>query len=142
MAYFNQKMKAEKAPKIKAILKKYGLKGSIGVNNHSTLYVNLTSGELDFIENFNKVGGKFCERKCVKFYPVEDGYIQVNTHWLETSFDGKALECLEELYEVMMDGNHDNSDIMTDYFDVGWYVDINIGKWNKPYVCTLEVLNA
>ncbi len=28
---------------------------------------------------------------------------------------------------------YDNSDIMTDYFDVAWYVDINIGKWNKPY---------
>jgi hypothetical protein len=22
---------------------------------------------------------------------------------------------------------------MTDYFDVGWYIDINVGKWNKPY---------
>jgi hypothetical protein len=31
-------------------------------------------------------------------------------------------------------GNHDNSDIMTDYFDVGWYVDVNIGLWNKPYI--------
>jgi hypothetical protein len=29
--------------------------------------------------------------------------------------------------------NHDNSDIMTDYFDVGWYVNIYVGKWNKPY---------
>ena len=31
--------------------------------------------------------------------------------------------------------NHDNSDIQTDYFDVGWYVDVNAGIWNKPYVC-------
>jgi len=23
---------------------------------------------------------------------------------------------------------------MTDYFNVGWYIDVNIGKWNKPYV--------
>ena len=29
--------------------------------------------------------------------------------------------------------NHDNSDIMTDYFDVGWYVDINVGQWNNGY---------
>jgi hypothetical protein len=33
----------------------------------------------------------------------------------------------------MMVGNHDRSDIQSDYFDVGWYVDINIGRWNKPY---------
>jgi hypothetical protein len=40
---------------------------------------------------------------------------------------------MRELYAAMMDGNHDNSDIQTDYFDVGWYIDINIGAWNAPY---------
>jgi hypothetical protein len=34
----------------------------------------------------------------------------------------------------MMVGNHNRSDIMSDYHDVGWYVDINIGQWNKPYI--------
>ena len=24
-------------------------------------------------------------------------------------------------------------DAMTDYYDVGWYVDVNIGTWEKPY---------
>jgi hypothetical protein len=32
-----------------------------------------------------------------------------------------------------MTGNHDRSDIQSDYFDVGWYVDVNIGSWNRPY---------
>jgi hypothetical protein len=30
-------------------------------------------------------------------------------------------------------GNHDRSDIQSDYFDVGWYVDVNVGAWNQPY---------
>ena len=34
----------------------------------------------------------------------------------------------------MMEGNFDNSDPQSDYFSVGWYTDINVGKWNKPYV--------
>jgi hypothetical protein len=29
-----------------------------------------------------------------------------------------------ELRDAMNSGNHDNSDIMSDYFDVGWYVSI------------------
>jgi hypothetical protein len=33
----------------------------------------------------------------------------------------------------MNDGNHDNSDIQSDYFDVGWYISINVGRWDKPY---------
>ena len=37
-----------------------------------------------------------------------------------------------------MKGNkwYDKSDAMVDYFDTAYYVDINIGKWNKPYVFT------
>jgi hypothetical protein len=30
-------------------------------------------------------------------------------------------------------GNWDKSDIQTDYFDVGWYIDVNVGRWDKPY---------
>jgi hypothetical protein len=33
----------------------------------------------------------------------------------------------------MNDGNYDNSDIQSDYFSVGWYIDVNVGKWDKPY---------
>ena len=37
-----------------------------------------------------------------------------------------------------MKGNkwYDKSDAMVDYFDTAYYIDINIGKWNKPYVFT------
>jgi len=46
---------------------------------------------------------------------------------------GEAKAFLTEVYEAMMEGNHNNSDIQSDYFDVGWYVNIQVGKWNKPY---------
>jgi len=23
---------------------------------------------------------------------------------------------------------------MTDYFDVGWYISVNLGRWDKPYI--------
>src|SRR5574343_2117170 len=133
MAYFNQQMKAEKAPKIKAIFKKYGLKGSIGVNNHSTLVVNISAGDIDFIGNFNETTAN----KTVwgRPYTPADTYINVNTHWYDEHFSGVALECIEDLIDVMDEGNHDNSDIQTDYFDIGFYLDLNIGKWNKPYIC-------
>jgi hypothetical protein len=28
---------------------------------------------------------------------------------------------------------YNNSDIMIDYFDRAYYIDINVGQWNKPY---------
>ena len=43
MAYMNQNLKAELAPGIKAVLKKYGMKGSIAVRHNMTLVVNIKS---------------------------------------------------------------------------------------------------
>ena len=48
MAYVSQEMKKELAPGIKAVLKKYGMKGSISINNHSSLVVTLQEGPLNF----------------------------------------------------------------------------------------------
>jgi len=48
MAYVTQEMKKELAPGIKAVLKKYGMKGSISINNYSSLVVTLQQGPLDF----------------------------------------------------------------------------------------------
>lgn len=135
MAYMNQERKAELAPAIKAVFKKYGLKGSIAVRNHMTLVVTIKSGAIDFISNFNDVCSVKPRPAHLPFRPAEDN-IDVNPYWYHDHFDGTARDCLRELLTAMNKGNHDNSDIQTDYFDVGWYVDVNIGSWNKPYTLT------
>jgi hypothetical protein len=58
----------------------------------------------------------------------------VNVYHIDSHFTGRARQCLKELLAVMNMGNWDRSDIQTDYWDVGWYVDINVGRWNKPYI--------
>jgi hypothetical protein len=59
---------------------------------------------------------------------------EVNHYRLDNIYSGKALTFLEEIRNAMNVGNWDKSDIMTDYFNVGWYISIKIGKWNKPYI--------
>ena len=44
MAYMSQERKSEIAPKVKSILKKFGIKGSLSVRHHSTLSLTLKSG--------------------------------------------------------------------------------------------------
>ena len=53
MAFMSQKKKAFLAPGIRAVLKKYGIKGTIAVRHHSTLVVNLKSGNIDFVNSVN-----------------------------------------------------------------------------------------
>ena len=47
---FSHESRKEKeiGPKIKEILKKYNMKGTLGVDNYSTLNLNLKSGSIDF----------------------------------------------------------------------------------------------
>jgi hypothetical protein len=141
MAYVSQERKQQLAPAIKAVLKKYGVKGTLSVRNHSTLILNIKSGKIDFIENFiqtdaNVMHGRKMSQDQID-YIRKNRSLDVNPYWYKEHFSGKAKAFLSELLPIMNKGNHDNSDIQTDYFDVGWYVDVNIGKWNKPYA--LEV---
>ena len=132
MAYMNQDKKAKIAPVVKAILKKYRMKGTLSVRNHSTLVLSIKEGSLDLISNYNETvanapggfrGGN----------PAEN-YLSPNPYWYQDHFSGESLKFMGELFDALNDGNHDRSDIQTDYFDVGWYVDVNVGGWNKPYL--------
>lgn len=131
MAFMSQEKKAKIAPVVKAVLKKYNVKGSLAVRNHMSLVLNIKSGPIDFIGNFNKTVGE--RPGGFRTGSPAQRSIDVNTYWYQDHFDGVAKEFLKEVITAMNDGNHDRSDIQSDYFDVGWYVDVNIGKWNKPY---------
>jgi hypothetical protein len=134
MAYVSQEMKSELAPAIKSILKKYGIKGSLAVQNHSTLVLNIKSGKIDFIKNHNDVVDQRNAADLRQGHKAT-GYIQINTYWTDEHFTGKAKKFFAEVIAAMKGPKFfDHSDSMTDYFHCSHYIDINVGKWNKPYV--------
>ena len=136
MAYISQEKKAQLAPGIKAVLKKYGMKGSLSVNNHSTLVCNISEGPLDIIGNMYEIASKKPGSHYNCGESPKPAHIQVNEHWISEHYTGKVRDFLNELKDSMNVGNHDRSDIQTDYFNVGWYIYINIGKWDRAYVLT------
>ena len=137
MAYMNQERKKRIAAGLKPILAKYGVKGTLSVRNHSTIVLTIRKGDLNPFTDF---------------IPTDNGtpqllkhmrdYLDVNPYHYERHYDGHTLEFLKEAYAVLNNGNHDRSDIMSDYFDVGWYVTVTFGKWDKPYECTSAVVSA
>ena len=144
MAYVSQEMKKDLAPQIKAVLKKYGLKGSIGVRHHSSLVVNIKSGILDLVGASNRHRIEEAKRRGNE--PYIDNYIQVNENyvsdWMKASGESMIANFYDELVAAMKGVGsqsvewYNNSDIMTDYFDRAYYIDINVGQWNKPYEVT------
>lgn len=123
MAYMSQENKAVLAKEIAKVMPptwKYSLK----IRHHSTLVLTIRQADVDLIkENFvsqTRDGGK-----------VE--YISLNEYNLQGHYSGKLLKIFESIKGAMMVGNHDRSDIQSDYFDVGWYIDIHIGGFEKPF---------
>ena len=116
MAYVSQETKAKLSPTIKAILKKYKMKGTIAIKHHFSLVVNLQSGPIDFDHN---------------------DFTSVNVYHIDAHYTGVAKDFLNELLAAMKGPDwFDKSDSQSDYFHVSHYTDINVGKWNKPYVQT------
>jgi hypothetical protein len=119
MAYMNQAKKSKIAANLKPILKKYGVKGSLSVRNHMAICLTITEGKIDFAKDYG-ADSKFG--------------IQVNPYWYQEHFTGRAKEFLSEVIPAMYSADYyDNTDAQIDYFDTAYYVDVNIGKWNKPY---------
>jgi hypothetical protein len=137
MAHMNQEKKAKIADAIKPILKKYGIKGSLSVNHHSTVVLTLKSGKIDFVANMNRVCGSSHYQTSRGFKPSNKGYIQVNPYWVQEHYDGDALEFLTLAIKALKSaGWYNNSDAQIDYFDTAYYIDINVGRWNKDYAVT------
>jgi hypothetical protein len=134
MAYMSQEHKAKLAPTIKAICKRYGIKATLAVRNHSTLMLTIKQGKIDFIGNSNQVCGNDHYQVARGFKPNTSGYESVNPYHYKSHFSGRALEFLQEVIPAMYGPDYfDHSDIQTDYFHCSHYIDISIGRWNSPY---------
>ena len=80
MAYVSQADKAKLAPAIRAVLAKYGMKGTISIRHHSTLVVTVKSGNIGFDTGYNT------------------GYTGVNVYWIDQHYEGRARKFLNELH--------------------------------------------
>lgn len=133
MAYMNQDRKSEIAPLVKRAMAKYGIKGTLSIRSHSTLVLTIKSGRINFCQNWFDTLSTHWQRFGQPLERVPT-CIDVNVYHVDQDFRGQAKQCLTALLDAMNQGNWNNSDIQSDYWDVGWWTEINIGRWNKPYV--------
>jgi len=135
----NQDKKAKIAIALKPILAKYKVKGTLSVRNHSTISLNIKSGAIDFIENYietdkNTIYGNKLRADQIE-YIRKNQSMDINPYWFHEHYSGVAKEFLTEAMKALKSADwFDESDAQVDYFHTAYYVDINIGSWNKPYI--------
>jgi hypothetical protein len=113
MAYIS----TEKVKEIRDNLKKEfpSIKFSVKRSHYSSVTVSIMKSPLDFSQDITNSGYN---------------YVQLNHYYLDRYSHSDVLKIIKD---IAMKGNHNNSDPMTDYFDVGWYFHFNIGQFDKPY---------
>jgi hypothetical protein len=129
MAYMSQEKKAKIAANLKSVVPS-NWKYSLAVRHHSTIVFNLKSAPLDLPAIWFRFNADKNPDRAPDHAPSS---LQVNTHWLDEHWPADIAKTLSKIAAALNTDNHDRSDSQTDYFDVGHYVDINIGRWNQPF---------
>ena len=132
----SQEKKKSIAADLKLALKNSGIKYTLAVRHYSTIVMTIQSGPVDFIQNYIDTVSKnphWTMYHNTQTPRVNPKALDINSYWYQDHFTGKSLDLLKTMYQCLNRGNHDRSDMQSDYFDVGWYVTVNIGTYKKPY---------
>ena len=72
---------------------------------------------------------------------MNEGHHQINQYHLEDFYGKENAKVLDKIHVIAKTAPaknggkvwYNDSDAMIDYFDIAYYVHINVGKWNKQY---------
>lgn len=127
MAYMDQAKKAKIAAALKHVVPQ-GWKYTLSVRHYSTIVMTVTEAPFDLIRAF-----KASER----FDPERAAYIKVNPYHCRDHIDDECVaDVLDRIFAALNTDNHNRSDYQADHFDVGHYVDLGIGRWDRPFRVT------
>ena len=125
MAYITTEEVAEIRKELKETLGPKGFKFSVRKRHHMAVAVTITAGPADFSRLLAK---------------ENMAYAQINPY--HTEFYGEHAELFETIIAIIKsapakatDGRawYDKSDSQTDYFDTAFYINLNVGDFEKPY---------
>lgn len=131
MAFMNQDRKAVIAAELKRVIPQ-GWKWTLGVRHHSTIVLNIWAAPADLLGMIRPNVAHPVDRRFGLYMPRRQDALKGAPQEVINQFDRIA----DALYR----GNHDRSDPTSDYFDVGWYVEVNIGSYQRPFVNTAPMV--
>ncbi len=119
MAYIStEEVKVIREDLKKEFSSKDGWKFSIVRDHYSSLSVSILEAPFDLIDD-DKISEESKARKNFTIGSHGKGY--------------KYSEIYEKIWSICNKKNFDHSDSMTDYFHLGFYFDLSVGKWDKPF---------
>lgn len=146
MAYVSKEKKEKIVAQLKKVVPKTW-KYTVSVNHHSTLCFNLKSAPVPFTEILNARHRKWTKERNERLGWANTDEYQDSNHFEIERLEIDKVEGLNDDVKAVIKAisaainidNFDNSDSQTDYFHVGHYVQLNIGRWGRPYINSAAV---
>lgn len=131
MAYVGPEKKAKILSALKPIMPK-SWKWSLAVRHHSTIVLTIAAAPIDLLEIYTRTN---CPDE-LRLAVIEgrEKHLAINPYYWEDHFEGDLKTLFGKIMSALNLDNHDRSDPQTDYFDVGHYVEVRFGRWEKPFV--------
>lgn len=124
MAYVSKETKAELVAAVKKVLPAEW-KVTFRVEHYSKIVCIIRKAPVDLVECYGNDDGE-----CPSYYRINE--YNIRNHCANK----EVADVLVNIVDALNGKNHDNSDVMTDYFDVGYYIDVMFGDWKKPFEST------
>lgn len=133
MAYIDQATKKLIKEELDKVVPK-DLKYTLKIRDRAVITMVIRKGKVNFHQNRNeKLVGKF-DIYLKEIDPIElSKPLVINCHHVDSQFSGEVLDLIKKIQKAMNIKNWDRSDVQIDYFDVGYYIGIQVGEWYKPY---------
>lgn len=133
MAYVSTEKKAKIAAALKAVVPA-DWKYTLAVRHHSTIVMTIRKAPINLLTEIKGDAARTLVRS-----GVSPAYANLGgCYHIKDVFEGKTLETFQKIRDALNTDNYDRSDSQSDHFDIGHYVDVHIGKWDKPFICTAE----
>jgi hypothetical protein len=133
MAHITQEEKKEIAARLKPLLKEFGIKATLSISNHMKLVLKIKSGPIDFIgqyqKSFNPMEFKRRVGENVPLPKNDHFSITHNPANFSDRLEKSTVGFLVKVWDLMNLKNYDNSDVQTDYHEVGFYSEIVIEEY-------------
>lgn len=121
MAHMTQEKKIKIKAALKACMPK-GWKYTVAVQRGSTIVCTIRSAPKDLVA---LAGDE---------HDIANGHYRVNHYWYASHIKDRELVAeITPIIAALNTDNYDNSDIQTDYFDVGHYISLQFGTWDKRF---------
>lgn len=123
MAYITQQQKTAIGAELKKVVPK-GWKYTLAIRDHSTIVFNLASAPVDILAALQKNSEH-----------VRD-YAQVNHYHIDSVLKGsdELIAVFSKIRDTLKGPDFfDNSDAQRDHFDVAHYININVGRFDRPF---------